>query len=115
MNTPKTRQARRYSVNPNIPSRPDGVWRAGICNDKYIPCIARLLTYWPMVEDAMIGVLSDLLGTKSGSQGEPARQIFALLRATKLAAGSCFRCSNERDSTEARILTTMRFWTNSIS
>src|SRR5882757_9669028 len=76
MNTPKTRQARRYSVNPNIPSRPDGVWRAGICNDKYIPCIAHLLTYWPMVEDAMIGVLSDLLGTKSGGQGEPARQIF---------------------------------------
>jgi hypothetical protein len=76
MNTPKTRQSRRYQVNPNIPSRPDGVWRAGICNDKYIPCIARLLTYWPIVEDAMIGVLSDLLGTKTGGQGEPARQIF---------------------------------------
>lgn len=72
MNTPKTSKPKRYQINPNNPNRPDGTYATGLWNERYTFMIGRLTTYWPCVEDAMIGILEDLMGGRN----TPARQIF---------------------------------------
>jgi hypothetical protein len=63
MNTPKTRDSRRYGKQrPPGPNNPDGRYSSGLWNEKFALLIGQLATYWPLVEDKMIGILGDLLG-----------------------------------------------------
>lgn len=78
MNTPKQNKLKRYT-DPDVKT-PDGQFTRGFSlplqelrHPTHAGYLANILSNWPHVEDLMIGVLSDLLGSTPHA---PARQIF---------------------------------------
>jgi hypothetical protein len=79
MNTPRTKQPKRFTLQRASPVRTrDGDYGTGLYNEPFITLIGQIATQWPHVEDVMIGILSDLLGNAPirGRTTGPARQIF---------------------------------------
>lgn len=69
---------KRYSKRTSPASgAPEGSYIAGIHNDKFASLFGQTIATWVHVEDMMIQVLQDLLGSKNA----PARQIFHSVRA----------------------------------
>ena len=78
MNTPKTRKPKRYKPRSlGELKNPDGRYVSGLWNERFALLLGQLVSYWPMVEDKMIGILADLLDypPSAGTNGPP-RQIF---------------------------------------
>ena len=63
---------KRYALKPPNNDAPEGHYKAGILNEGFAALFGRNISIWVHVEDLMIGVLQDLLGSKAA----PARQIF---------------------------------------
>ena len=64
MNTPRSKPPRRHSTpRPELPSIPlEGVTVGALAPEPYLIAVATLLTRWPYLEEAMIEVMSALLG-----------------------------------------------------
>jgi hypothetical protein len=78
MNTPKT--TKRYKgEKPPGPDAIVGRYDAGIQNAKFAVALGEIIATWVHVEDLMIRVLQDLLGSKNA----PARQIFHSILSNK--------------------------------
>lgn len=76
MNTPRTKPLTRYG-SPRKPvqrasKQPDGHYKLGLRDERYLRTIGQIATYFPLIENSMVEILGDLLGGDHGT----GRQVF---------------------------------------
>lgn len=83
MNTPSSKPIRRYV--PPKPSRrttEGGAYLMGLPEGDFASVVGQVITFWPHLEEAMIGVLGTLIG--SGTSTDAAHPIFRSINAERL-------------------------------
>lgn len=73
MNTSRSKEPKRYSFRPGKNRPRDGSHAFGLYDPKYHKALGEMISLWPHVEEQMIDILRELIGSDFSL---PARQIF---------------------------------------
>lgn len=78
MNTPRTKQPKRYTGKRKEKSKsePYGVYIYALENPEFAKVLGEIVSYWSHIEEEMIDILESLLGGSEDNNNVPARQIF---------------------------------------
>lgn len=83
MSTPRSKKAKRYPPPKPKPPKmpPDGAYESGVTDPKMKELLGDLASYWPHVEDAMVGFFDELLGA---NEAIPSRQLYKSIVNTQI-------------------------------